>query len=82
MKLREGRVGPLVAIDTDFGPWECALIMKLHFNSSRSADPVDGYKIEVVSGYAYAINHFLNRVAEMRQIQEKIGKVTSYQPKL
>ena len=76
--------------NTDFGPWGCALVMVLMHDGSRIVlsdgkvrdEPVSEYRIEAISGYALAINHFLTRVEEMRRIQEKVGELQTYQPKL
>lgn len=74
----------------DIGPWGCALVMVLTHDGMKSLMSdgelmdrnVSEYRIEAISGYALALNHFLTRIESMRQIQEKIGTLQAYQPKL
>ncbi len=80
----------LAGNNTDFGPWGCALVMVVTHNSPRILmrddkvmdRSVNEYRIEAVSGYALALNHFLTRVEKMRQVQDKIGELQAHQPKL
>jgi hypothetical protein len=58
-------------INQDIGPWGCILIMILTHNGQRGE--VGEYRIESVSGYTLALNHFFTRLEELRETRQKIG---------
>jgi hypothetical protein len=64
----------------DIGAWGCALILRLVDDGSRGM--VGEYRIESVSGYAAALNHFLRRLDELRNMRDKIQSVQSNPVKL
>jgi len=70
----------LSSINADIGPWGCGLIVVIHGDGDRNA--VGGYRIEMVSGYTEALNHFANRLKEMNALKKKVGQMQTYKPKL
>lgn len=64
----------------DMGLWGCALVMRLTHNGNHGS--VSEYSVEVTSGYAMALNHFLGRLEEMRVKSQKIQEVHSSEPTL
>lgn len=75
-----GRAGLPSIVNQDIGPWGCALIMTLTYRGGGQA--VDGYRIEMVSGYTLALDHFFTRLEELREVRETIEKLESRKPKL
>jgi hypothetical protein len=55
-----GKQGFADIVNRDIGPWGCPLIMTLTYDGRRGV--VDSYRIEMVSGYALALNHFFTRL--------------------
>lgn len=63
--------------NSDIGPWPCQLVMTLKPGGARS---ISVYQIEVVNGYAMAINHFLARIAEIALFKERLREVQGAKP--
>ncbi|WP_192355770.1 hypothetical protein [Mesorhizobium mediterraneum] len=70
----------LVSLSEDVGPWGCSLIMTLAYNGRDGV--VSEYRMETLSGYTLALNHFLTRLEELRETREKIESLESQKPKL
>lgn len=65
--------------NSDFGPWGCSVVMAL---THGNADTVSSYRIELVSGYVKALNHFLTRIEELEQMRAKAELIESVEPQL
>lgn len=72
----------LEATPNDYGPWTCALAMKVQFNSRAKNDPVRSYTVQVFSGYVYGLNFYVNKLSEVRKLKEKVESVRTQKPKL
>ncbi|WP_192355769.1 hypothetical protein [Mesorhizobium mediterraneum] len=66
--------------DRDIGPWGCALIMLLIHDGENGT--LGEYSVQAASGYVMALNHFIQRLEEVRAMRQKIEEVKSYRPKL
>jgi hypothetical protein len=62
----------------EVGPWGCSLIVVLAPSTSLGA--VRGYRVEVSSPYAIALNHFATRVREMAELRDEIRELQSHVP--
>lgn len=60
--------------NADFGPWGCSVVMSL---THGNANTVSSYRIELVSGYVKALNHFLTRIEELEQMKAKAELIES-----
>lgn len=83
-RLQRDEANAIAGIDwnadnNDFGPWGCSTIMELSANSASGG--VDGYFIRIASGYAMAVNHFIQRIEETTRVAEKVGAPV-YKPHL
>lgn len=65
--------------NVDLGPWGCALVMTLAHGTGGT---VSSYRIELVSGYAKALNHFLTRVQELDDIKAHMNFIEGVEPEL
>jgi hypothetical protein len=70
----------LIDFKEDVGPWGCALMMTME--SDAAAGIANWYRIELVSGYAIAVNHFYSRLEELKDLQQKLRQLESSKPKL
>jgi hypothetical protein len=70
----------LVDFAGDIGPWGCSLVMAM--DKEGRPDVVDGYSLEVVSGYVLGLNHFQARVKQTEKLRERIRDLDTYRPTL
>jgi hypothetical protein len=64
----------------DLGPWGCSLLVEL--NPNRGNGGIIGYSIRAVSGYAMAVNHFLQRIGETAELARKLEALQGRKPTL
>ena len=64
----------------DFGPWGCSVLMEI--NPNHGDGGVTGYYIRIASGYAMALNHFFQRLAQPVAVMKKIQAFKGYKPKV
>lgn len=63
--------------NSDIGPWPCQLVMTLKPAGRRN---ISNYMIEVMNGYAMAINHYLARLDEVAELKERLRIVEGATP--
>ena len=61
----------LSRINVDVGPWNCALVARLRDDASGQGT-VSQYELEVMHGYATALNHFTWRVEQVQALRDQI----------
>lgn len=61
----------LSRIHEDVGPWNCGLVVRVRDEASVNGT-VTGYELEVMNGYAAALNHFTWRVEETLGLREAL----------
>lgn|GEM_PF-3556430 len=71
-KLQE----PLARVHDDIGPWNCSLVVHVRDDGGAS-DRVSEYRIEMMSGYTAALNHFAWRLEQLRELREKLEGIHS-----
>lgn len=64
----------------DVAPWGCGVIMELNANPGDGG--VSGYSIRAASGYIMAINHFLQRVDDTKELLGRVRALLDRKPQL
>lgn len=62
----------------DLGPWSCSLMVDL--NARGTSGGVDHYMATATSGYAMAMSHFYQRIAEPLAVMEKMQALKASTP--
>jgi hypothetical protein len=62
----------------DFGAWGCSLLMDV--NARSSSGGVTHYSVDMVSGYAMAMSHFFQRIAEPVAVMENLDALHEAKP--
>jgi hypothetical protein len=65
------RRSPLSRINVDVGPWNCLLVAHVRDDASVNGT-VGRYELEVMNGYATALNHFSWRLQQVQALREQI----------
>jgi hypothetical protein len=63
----------------DLSPWGCSLIMEI--NGNQQSGGVSGYRVQALSGYAMALNHFSQQIAKTEELKKKIQALQNSKPK-
>jgi hypothetical protein len=64
----------------DLGPWGCSLIMELFPN--RDDGGISGYNVRTVSGHAMAVNHFMQRIDQAKDVMARAQALLQNRPRL
>lgn len=62
----------------DFGAWGCSLLMDI--NARSSSGGATHYSVQMVSGYAMAMSHFFQRIAEPVAVVERLEALHEARP--
>lgn len=63
----------------DLSPWGCSLFMEI--NGNQESGGVSGYRVQALSGYAMALNHFSQQVEKTEELKKKIQALQNSKPK-
>jgi hypothetical protein len=63
----------------DLSPWGCSLIMEI--NGNQESGGVSGYRVQALSGYAMALNHFSQQIEKTEELKKKIQALQNSKPK-
>ncbi len=68
----------LSSVGRDVDLWGCALVVVL---SPAGGKFVGGYRVEAVSGYAMALDHFFRRLEELQGRKERLDELLAAKPR-